>query len=95
MNDERYYALRERVARAERRKEVYEAHIRPYVEEKEQQLFQAFCCVSANDLNQLQLIKLQQSVLLGLKNSFIYDIEDGIIASEELKYTGVQDVQNQ
>lgn len=95
MNDERYYALRARVAEAEHKKEVYEAHIRPYVEGKEQQLFQAFCCVSANDLNQLQLIKMQHSVLVGLKNSFIYGIEDGIIASEELRQSGVQDVQIQ
>ncbi len=88
MNDEYYYALRERVSIAGRRKEVFEAHIRPYVEQKEKQLFEAFCNVSANDLNQLQLIKMQHAVLRGLENSFITDIQDGIVAEFELKQTG-------
>lgn len=88
MEQQRYYELRERISYAQRRKEIYDAHIAPYVQSKSEALFKAFCNVQASDTNQLQLIKMQHSVLMGLERDFINDIEDGVVADAELKQSG-------
>lgn len=85
ITSDRYYELQAQVAKSNVRKDVFEAHIQPFISEQEQRLFQAFCGTPANDVESLRLIKMQHTVLLSLKNSFLTDIENGKLAEAELK----------
>jgi hypothetical protein len=85
MIDQERANLEERISKSSLRKAAYEAHVLPYVKDAELKLFKAFCSTPASDVEQLQLIKMQHSVLIGLESSYISDIEDGIVANAELK----------
>lgn len=85
ITSERYYELQAQVAKSNVRLGVFEAHIQPFIGEQEQRLFEAFCATPAQDVESLRLIKMQHTVLLSLKNSFLIDIDNGKLAEAELK----------
>lgn len=79
-----HVALTSAVEEARIKQEVYDLHIAPYIARAEQSLFDAFCSVSANDKDQLALIKMQHTVLKGLEADFVRIAENGKLARHEL-----------
>lgn len=88
LTPERIDLLMNRIAAARQKADVYEAHIEPFIKQQEQKLFDAFCNVRAQDSEELRLIKMQQTALRSLKNSFLHFIDDGKVAASELNNTG-------
>lgn len=88
LTPERINSLENRIAVARRQVEVYEAHIEPFILQQEQKLFEAFCGVSAQDAEQLRIIKMQQTALRSLKNSFLHFRDELKVAQSELNQSG-------
>lgn len=88
LTPERIANLENRIAVARQKASVYEAHIEPFILQQEQKLFEAFCNIPAQDTEQLRVIKMQQTALRSLKNSFLNFIDDGKFAASELNSTG-------
>lgn len=72
-------------ALGERKRKIFDDHIKPFIEARERILFEAFQNVRAQDTEQLQLIKMQQTVLVGLEAYFREYIDTGKLASYELE----------
>lgn len=85
MIDQRRAKLEIDAALGERKREVFEQHIAPFIEAKERILFEAFQGVSAQDAKQLQAIKMQQTALASLADYFREYIDTGKLAAHELE----------
>lgn len=64
--------------------EVLEMHIKPFIQEREKALFDAFCKVDATNSTELAKIKMQHTVLVALEAEFRAYIDDGKMAQYEL-----------
>lgn len=85
MIDEKRARLEIDAALGDNKREIFEAHIKPFIEAKERVLFEAFKDVRAQDTEQLQAIKMQQTVLAGLEAYFREYIDTGKLAKHELE----------
>ena len=65
-------------------KETYERLIEPFFAERKALLFSVFCDTSADDVEQLQLIKMQETVLESMRKHFMHFIETGKMAEIQL-----------
>lgn len=85
MIDERTAKLEIDIALGEKKREIFENHIKPFIDAKQKVLFEAFVNVSAQDVKQLQNIKMQQTVLSSLEAYFREYIDTGKLAKYELE----------
>lgn len=85
MIDERTAKLEIDIALGEKKREIFENHIKPFIDAKQKVLFEAFVNVSAQDVKQLQNIKMQQTVLSSLEAYFREYIDTGKLAKHELE----------
>lgn len=83
--DQRKSKLIEEQRIGQEKKDVFDKHIRPFLAEREAELFRAFCEVSASNSEALVLIKMQHSVLRALESDFVQYINAGKLASAELE----------
>lgn len=65
-------------------KETYDRMIKPFFDEREALLFQAFSESNTNDRDQLLLIKLQLNALKSMNQHFIHFINTGKMAEMAL-----------
>lgn len=85
MIDERKAKLEIDIALGENKRQVYEQHIKPFIEARERVLFEAFQNIRAQDTESLQAIKMQQTVLASLEAYFREYIDTGKLAKHELE----------
>lgn len=72
-------------ALGERKRQIFDEHIAPFIEAKQKVLYEAFVNVPAHDVQQLQNIKMQQTVLSSLEAYFREYIDTGKLARYELE----------
>ena len=76
--------IHRRLEIARQKEDVYNNHIASFVKSREQVLFRAFCETDASNVEALQKIKMQHTVLVALEAEFIRHIDDGKMAIAEL-----------
>ena len=76
--------IQRRLEIARQKEDVYNNHIASFVKNREQVLFRAFCETDASNVEALQKIKMQHTVLVALEAEFIGHIDDGKMAKAEL-----------
>lgn len=64
---------------------VLDTYIKPFIEEKEQMLFQAFRNTSADNVEQLKDIKFQATAIASLESYFKSFVDDGKLAEYQLE----------
>lgn len=72
-------------AKGDEYKRVYDAYIKPFVDEKQKVLFEAFQNTSIANVDQLKDIKAQSTALNALSEHFKRFIETGEIAKYQLE----------
>lgn len=77
--------LLQEVDKANRYKNVWDEYLQPFFEQKEKDLFAAFKTISCHEPDTLMLCRMQCDALLSLRNEFETHINNGLIASQELK----------
>jgi hypothetical protein len=82
--DEQKEFLEVEAARGESYTRVYEETLKTFFDEKERTLFAAFKTVDANNLTELQKVKLQATAFDSLKAEFQSVIESGQMARQQL-----------
>lgn len=85
MIDERIAKLEIDAALGDQKRQIFNDHIKPFIEAKERVLFEAFQNINAQDIAQLQAIKMQQTVLASLEAYFREYIDTGKLAKHELE----------
>lgn len=80
--------IAKRIEQARVKIEVFEMHIKPFIKEREQALFDAFCKVDAANSIELAKIKMQHTVLTALEAEFKAYADDGKMAQYELNKLG-------
>lgn len=72
-------------ALGENKREIFENHIKPFIDTRTAILFDAFVNTEAGDIETLQKIKMQQTVLASLEAYFREYIDTGKLAKHELE----------
>lgn len=85
MINERTAKLEIDIALGNQKQEIYQNHIKPFIEAKEKILFEAFESIPATDVKTLQSIKLQQTAIRSLAAYFKEYIDTGKMAKFELE----------
>lgn len=85
MIDEQRARLEIDAALGSRKSEIYEQHIKPFIEAKERVLFEAFTNCNPADKETLQIIKLQANAIKSLGEYFQEGINSGKLAKLELE----------
>lgn len=85
MNEAEKFQLEKEVAVAREKELVFNTHIKPFLDAKKYDLFEAFSMVSVTDTNALLNIRLQMQALTGLEADFQSYIDTGKIASFKLE----------
>ena len=64
---------------------VLDTYIKPFIEEKERVLFQAFRDTQADNVEQLKDIKFQATAIASLESYFKSFVDDGRLAEHQLE----------
>lgn len=76
--------IHQRLEIARQRQEVYNNYIADFVKHREAVLFNAFCSTDPANVETLQKIRMQHTVLKALEAEFLGYIDDGKVAQAEL-----------
>lgn len=85
MVNEKIAKLQIDAALGENKRQIFEDHIKPFIETRTAILFDAFTQVEVGDVEALQKIKMQQTVLASLEAYFREYIDTGKLAKHELE----------
>lgn len=85
MIDERRAKLEIDAALGDKKQQIFNEHIAPFIEAKQRILYEAFVNVPAHDTQQLQNIKMQQTAIESLGAYFREYIDTGKLAKYELE----------
>ncbi len=83
--DQKKLALEAEAAKCEAASRAWEEHVKPFFDDKELELFDAFKDANTTDKEGIQLIKMQANVLAMLRNHFESLINTGKLARKQLE----------
>ena len=85
MNDQEIHQLQVQQAKGEATARAWEEHVKPFVDAKEEELFDAFKRMPTTNKDDLLTIKMQANVLAMLEDHFKSLIDTGILARKQLE----------
>jgi len=84
MNDIEKFKLEQERAKGEQYKRAYDNLVKPFIEAKNKELFEAFTIIPTNETDKLMMIKHQSNALRSLDDEFKSYITTGELASKSL-----------
>lgn len=77
--------LEQEIAKGQEYERVFNAYIKPFIEVKQQQLYQLFTSIPLTDVENLKAIKAQSTAIAALEMEFITFINTGKLAAKQLE----------